>query len=87
MNDYIVPPRYPRPNLNQTITDNNADITALTAGGYNQYHLPRKNRRGGRVGLLNKSTFNLISKKHLLPILSEVLLPLYNLPKHEPSSM
>ena len=61
------------------IDDNNIDIVALTEtwlsdgevltdltnGGYNLVHLPRKNRRGGGVGLLFRSTFHLLSHKHM----------------------
>ena len=37
----------------------------LTAGGYNLCHMPRRNRRGGGVGLLFKSTFNMTSETPL----------------------
>ena len=42
--------------------DDKAEINMLTAGGYNLCHLPRRNRRGGGVGLLFKLTFNMISE-------------------------
>ena len=37
----------------------------LTAGGYNLCHMPRRNRRGGGVGILFKSTFNMTSETPL----------------------
>ena len=46
--------------------DDKAEINVLTAGGYNLCHLPRRNRRGGGVGLLFKSTFNMISETPLM---------------------
>ncbi|MEG7525002.1 MAG: endonuclease/exonuclease/phosphatase family protein, partial [Chromatiales bacterium] len=45
--------------------DDNAEINALRAGGYNLCHLPRKNRRGGGVGVFYKSTFKIISETAL----------------------
>ena len=59
------------------IDDNSIEIVALTEtwlsdgevlndhtnGGYNLVHLPRKNRRGGGVGLLFRSTFQLLSHR------------------------
>ena len=45
--------------------DDKAEINVLTACGYNLCHLPRRNRRGGEVGLLFKSTFNVISETPL----------------------
>ena len=45
----------------------------LTAGGYNLCHVPRRNRRVGGVGLLFKSTFNMISKTPLTIETSEGL--------------
>ena len=46
--------------------DDSADITALTAGGYNLWHLPRKTRRDGGVWLLYKSICNLVARVALI---------------------
>ena len=45
--------------------DDKAEINVLPAGGYNLCHLPRRNHRGGGIGLLFKSTFNMISETPL----------------------
>ena len=45
--------------------DDEAEVNVLVAGGYKLCHLPRKNRRGGGVGVLFKSTLRKISETHL----------------------
>ena len=45
--------------------DDKAEINVLKTGGYNLCHLPRRNRRGGGVGLIFKSTVNMISETTL----------------------
>ena len=42
-----------------------ATIAAITPDGYDFRHLPRRNRRGGGVGILYKTTFHLCSLTHL----------------------
>ena len=45
--------------------DDKVEINVLTAGDYNLCHLPCRNHRGGGIGLLFKSTFNMISEAPL----------------------
>ena len=49
--------------LTETWLSDGEVVTDLTNGGHNLVHLPRKNRRGGGVGLLYRSTFQLLSHK------------------------
>ena len=67
MKDYIVEHHIDIVALTETWLshDDKAEINVLTAGGYNLCHPPRRNRRGGGVGLPFKSTFNMISETPL----------------------
>ena len=49
--------------LTETWLSDGEVVDELTNGGYNLVHLPRKNRRGGGVGLLFRSTFQILSHK------------------------
>ena len=51
--------------LTETWLSDGEVVDDLTYGGYNLVHLPRKNRRGGSVGLLFRSTFQLLSHKSM----------------------
>ena len=49
--------------LTETWLSDGEVVDVLTNGGYNLVHLPRKNRCGGGVGLLFRSTCQLLSHK------------------------